>query len=215
MSVRVHDLFRVDLTVAQSRVRVSLEGWDRDLTARVREPRDVPLAEASELLARVAETMTDLIPATFVAGAAAIPESASRPTALGVESALRAREARDRGEDPFPPLDADAVAELVALTWPGIVIERSDEPDARLFELRPLNTFRVSVGVGRRGELGAAVMVGGEALQKLFGRRLSRDADEQSVRRTLAAIEEWLRLSMPGDDILRLPIVETSVRAEG
>ena len=130
---------------------------------------------------------------------------------VGREAALRAREARERGEDPLPRIDITKLETLARETWPWAEMRPvAASPGEAAIEGRPYGTQRVTLGIGQRGAVGAGVLVEEEFVGRFFGRRRFMESDEHSVRMALAAIDDWLRLGVPSADVLAEPILETN-----
>ncbi|MEO6116196.1 MAG: hypothetical protein ABIP33_07410 [Pseudolysinimonas sp.] len=208
----VDELFYLDFEIDESvgTVRVRVIAWDRDLTGDLRGPDRVPFAELEELLQRVHELTVRAVPAPYVAALRDARQGRLRlvsapGSAVSAEAALERRALRELGNDPVAHVDIERIEQLARQQWPRGEVTRTRET----VEIRPYDTNTVSLQLDQHGSVEAPVILHGAfVLGTLLGRRLHTDNDERSVILTLAAIDDWMRLSEPSPEILakkRLP----------
>jgi hypothetical protein len=187
----VDDLFYVEFAVDEvhGTVGVRVIAWDRDLTHQLAGPSRVPADQVDGLVTRVDDVIARATPSR--------PVSAS-VTEVSADAALDRRAVREGGGDPIEHVDLDRVAQMAQQQWPSAKVMRAAD-----VTVRPYETNRVSFALDQHRSVDASVILHGEiVLGTLLGRQLHADNDERSVALTMAAIDDWLHLSLPGADIL-------------
>lgn len=202
----VDELFYVEFGVDETleTVGIRLIGWDRDLTDQVDGPVRVPIGRVDELLTRVSHVIARVTPPPYLDAVHDARNGRARlvsapVAAMSAEQALERRVVRDLGGDPVAHVDLERIAQLAEQQWTDAEVVRTGAG----VTVRPYETNLVSFELDQHGSVDAGVILHADfALGALLGFRLHADNDERSVVLTMAAIDDWLRLSLPGADIL-------------
>jgi hypothetical protein len=201
----VDDLFYVEFAVDEvhGTVGVRVIAWDRDLTHQLAGPSRVPADQVDGLVTRVDDVIARATPSRYRAALRGVRDGRARPvsasvTEVSADAALDRRAVREGGGDPIEHVDLDRVAQMAQQQWPSAKVMRAAD-----VTVRPYETNRVSFALDQHRSVDASVILHGEiVLGTLLGRQLHADNDERSVALTMAAIDDWLHLSLPGADIL-------------
>lgn len=205
--VYLHALFEVTLAPEGGHVSARLRGWDRDLTDCIPGDPSAPADGVPALVDRVARAVDDLRPAAD--GIAARAASAHvAPSHLDTAAALAARAARERGDDPEPPLIGhDRLGELIRERWPATeVCEHRRGGELAEYFLRPYGSSRIVVTAEPRAGLGAGACLGTVVAPVVEPALLAR-RDEPHTRDLTRALDGWLKATMPPAWVLARPLL--------
>lgn len=218
VQVKLFALFDVYLRAAAEpgAFTARLIGWDRDLSGYLtRATSDDLDALLSDIDRTIHELASDeaLAPTAHTAPARSLASAGAALTwQERRQAALDARTLRSHGVDPLDHIDEKALGERIQAWWPDAPVLRVPEYGGVTYSLRPTDTFRVEVRLGRHGGVTGWIATGG-GLDGAFGRSFGADGQPRRVEEALATIDSWLRATMPRPDVLNLPVLPERERA--